>query len=134
MAKAKAKAKTKKAAKKSAAEKLPKTIAGVKVPRELRSPAARAKRYVEAHPVISEAVAAGMLAAAAALMADKAGKDGKGGGKTKTVLKAAASAVGGRLMAEAKGSLGLGGKSASRAAGGAKSAGAAGKSAVKRPR
>ena len=123
---AKAKAKTKKAAKKSAGEKLPKTIAGVKVPKDLRSPAARAKRYVEAHPVISEAVAAGMLAAAAALMADKAGK----GGKAKTVLKAAASAVGGRLMAEAK--LGLGGNSAAKPASGAKGSAAKSRTA-KRP-
>ncbi len=129
MAKAKAKAKTKKAGKKSAGEKLPKTIAGVKVPKDLRSPAARAKRYVEAHPVISEAVAAGMLAAAAALMADKVGKDGKGGGKAKTVLKAAAAAVGGRLMAEAKGTLGLGGKSAAKPASGAKSPAAKGRTA-----
>jgi len=102
MAKAKAKAKTKKAGKKSAGEKLPKTIAGVKVPKDLRSPAARAKRYVEAHPVISEAVAAGMLAAAA---------------------------VGGRLMAEAKGTLGMGGKPAAKPASGAKSPAAKGRAA-----
>lgn len=96
MAKGKKKTATK------AGDKLPKEIAGVKIPKELRSPAARAKRLMEDHPVISEAVAAGMLAAAAALMDDKSGR------KAKTVVKAAAAAVGGRLMAEAKGKVGLG--------------------------
>ncbi len=102
MVKEKKKSADKKPAKKVGG-KAPKSIAGVKIPKDLRSRAARAKRYVEAHPVISEAVAAGMLAAAAALM------DKQGGRKAKTAMKAAASAVGGRLMAEAKGSLGLGG-------------------------
>jgi hypothetical protein len=87
--------------KKKKKDKLPKEIAGVKVPKELRKPAAKAKKLLEDHPVISEAVAAGMIAAAAALMDDKQGK------KASAVLKAAAGAMGGHLMGQAKDKLGV---------------------------
>src|SRR3712207_2875693 len=47
-----------------------KRVAGVKVPKELRSAAAK----IADHPVISDVIAAGLLAAAAALTEPKAGK------------------------------------------------------------
>jgi hypothetical protein len=89
-------AKDKKDTKKKKA-KLPKQIGGVKVPKELRGAGGKALKLAKDHPVLGEAVAAGLLAAAAALMEKDEAKRGAG-----KVLKAAAGAMGVRLMDEAK--------------------------------
>ena len=77
-----------------------------KVPKKVRSTGTKAQRLVEEHPIISEAVAAGLLAAAAALAGDKKG------GKGKTALKAALGAFGTRLLAEVEEVVGKAGKGA----------------------
>ena len=75
-----------------------------KVPKQVRRTGTKAQRLVEEHTAISEAVAAGLLAAAAALAGDK--KNGKG----KTALKAALGAIGSRLLAEVEQIAGIGNK------------------------
>lgn len=47
--------------------KLPKRIGGVKVPKKVRKQADQAIRFAEQHPILGEAVAGALLAAAAAL-------------------------------------------------------------------
>ena len=58
----------KKKNKKKDAKKLPKTIAGVKVPKQLRS-AGKTAQKIAKNPIVSEAVIAGLTAAATALVA-----------------------------------------------------------------
>lgn len=58
----------KKKNKKKDANKLPKTIAGVKVPKQLRSAGKTAQKIAQ-NPIVSEAVIAGLTAAATALVA-----------------------------------------------------------------
>lgn len=98
-------------------DQLPKQIAGVKIPKELRKLGGQAKRAAE-HPVIGEMVVAALLAAAAALSETKPGKaakraageeaggaaraTAKGADRAKAALKAAAGAVGSRILAEMK--------------------------------
>jgi hypothetical protein len=87
--------------------KLPKQIGGVRVPKELRGAGGKALKLAKDHPVLGEAVAAGLLAAAAALMEKDEAKRAPG-----KVLKAAAGAMGVRLMDEAKGAFGGKGRKA----------------------
>ena len=109
-------------AKKAKKAKLPKKVGGVKIPKELRSAAAA----IAAHPVISDIVAAGLIAAAAALtdqkgVAKAAKATGEGAqdaatagarkaSKAKRVVTAAAGAMGQALLDEFAG----GGKSKGR--------------------
>jgi hypothetical protein len=98
-------------AKKAKKAKLPKKLGGVKIPKELRGAAAA----IAAHPVISDIVAAGLIAAAAALTESKdVGKAAKAAGegaddaarkasKAKKVVKAAAGAMGAALLDELAG-------------------------------
>lgn len=58
-------------AKKSKNAKIPKKVGGVKIPKEVRKAGDKALRLAAEHPVISDIVAAGLLAAAAALTGDK---------------------------------------------------------------
>lgn len=51
--------------------KIPKHIGGVKIPKELRKAANRAIETLSEHPVLSDLVASGLVAAAAALTRDK---------------------------------------------------------------
>lgn len=99
-------------AKKAKKAKLPKKVGGVKIPKELRGAAAA----IAAHPVISDIVAAGLIAAAAALTegkdvrkaakavgegADEAAADAtRQASKAKKVVKAAAGAMGAALLDE----------------------------------
>ncbi|HEY9551982.1 hypothetical protein [Allosphingosinicella sp.] len=57
--------------KKSKKAKIPKKIGGVKIPKGVRIAGDRALKLAAEHPVISDIVAAGLLAAAAALTGDK---------------------------------------------------------------
>jgi hypothetical protein len=102
-------------AKKAKKAKLPKKLGGVKIPKELRGAAAA----IAAHPVISDIVAAGLIAAAAALTeskdvrtaakaagegADDAAADAaRKASKAKKVVKAAAGAMGAALLDELAG-------------------------------
>lgn len=103
-------AKKSKKATKAKKDKLPKTIAGVKIPKEIR----KAGVKLAGHPVISDIVAAGLLAAAAALTeTDAAGKAARAVGEAarKTsragnVVKAAAGAMGQAILDEIQGSAG----------------------------
>jgi hypothetical protein len=83
---------------KKAKLKIPKQVAGVKVPKKLRK-AGKKAIDLAAQPAVSEAVAAAMLAAAAAL---REGKDGR------TTMRAAADAAGevGREAGREAGKLG----------------------------
>lgn len=58
-------------AKKSKKTKMPKKVGGVKIPKEVRKAGDKALKLAAEHPVISDIVAAGLLAAAAALTGDK---------------------------------------------------------------
>lgn len=99
-----------KKSKKAKTNKLPKTIAGVKIPKEIR----KAGVKLAGHPVISDIVAAGLLAAAAALTeSDGAGKAARAAGdaakrtsRTGNVVKAAAGAMGRAILDEIQGSAG----------------------------
>ena len=51
--------------------KIPKKVGGVKIPKEARKAGKKALKLAAEHPVISDIVAAGLLAAAAALTKDK---------------------------------------------------------------
>lgn len=111
--------------KKKANAKLPKTIAGVKVPKELRKAAGQAAKLAE-HPVVSDIVAAGLLAAAASLMETKtvakaAGAVGEGAedaadeaarnvGRAKAAVSAAAGAMGREIVKTAKATIAGGAK------------------------
>lgn len=113
-------------AKQSVKNKLPKQIAGVKVPKELRKAGASAVRLME-HPVVSDLVVAALLAAAVALKDNKSVRDAAGAvgdeageaaagtarvaGKAKVALKAAAGAIGQGILEEFSG----GGKSGAKA-------------------
>ena len=99
-----------------------KRVAGVKVPKELRSAAAK----IADHPVISDVIAAGLLAAAAALTETKAGKralnataEGAEGAadttarevnRIKRAAKAAAGAMGNKIIEEVTGAVTARGK------------------------
>jgi hypothetical protein len=95
--------------------KIPKRIAGVKVPKELRN-AADLALQLSRHPVVADIIAAGLLAAAAALKDSDAVKDAakaagdeadalrRSGGRAKRVVKAAAGAMGRSVLEEIKGS------------------------------
>ena len=94
-----------------------KKLAGVKVPKELRSAAAK----IADHPVISDVIAAGLLAAAAALTETKAGKralkaSAEGAedaaettvrevNRIKRAAKAAAGAMGNKIIEEVTGAV-----------------------------
>ena len=89
--------------------KIPKKVGGVKIPKEVRKAGDKALKLAAEHPVISDIVAAGLLAAAAALTGDKKlrqtalelGEDAKEaasasvakGSRAKSVAKAAAGAM-----------------------------------------
>ncbi len=84
---------------------LPKKVAGVKISKKIRKVGGKARKLADDYPVIGEAAVAALLAAAAALADKEVGRD-KAAGKarrTKRVLKAAAGAVGARLMEEVTG-------------------------------
>lgn len=98
-------------AKKSKKPKIPKKIAGVKIPKQARKAGDKALKLAAEHPVISDIVAAGLLAAAAALTGDRKlrdtarelGKDVKAAtssAKAKEAAKAAAGAMGKALRDE----------------------------------
>jgi hypothetical protein len=73
---------------------IPKEIAGIKVPKELRKAGRKAVKLVQ-DPVVSEAVAAALLSAAAALRAGTGGKTGSGAAASAAKgAKREASAVG----------------------------------------
>lgn len=82
--------------------KIPKKIGGVKIPKEARKAGKQAIRLAAEHPVISDIVAAGLLAAAAALTKDKKLQDAAAelGGEAK---KAAGRAVKAGLSAKVAG-------------------------------
>ncbi|HEV2747012.1 MAG TPA: hypothetical protein VGW34_06905 [Allosphingosinicella sp.] len=112
-------------AKKANKGKLPKEIAGVKVPKELRRAGAGAARIID-HPVVGDLVAAALLAAAAALreskdvraaarsIGDEAGEAAAGTArvmnKARAALKAAANAIGQGILDELAGGSGGGKK------------------------
>ncbi len=93
--------------------KIPKKVGGVKVPKEARKAGNKALKLAAEHPVIGDIVAAGLLAAAAALTGDrklrdtarelgeeaKAASSGKGA-QARTAAKAAAKAMGKALRDE----------------------------------
>ena len=93
-------------------KRLPKKIAGVKIPKELRKAGGKAVTLAARHPVISDIVAAGLLAAAAALTDDKkmqaaaarlgeeAEEAGRKAGRARNAVKAAAGAIGQALLDE----------------------------------
>ena len=101
-------------AKKSKKSKIPKKVGGVKVPKEVRKAGDKALKLAAEHPVISDIVAAGLLAAAAALTGDKKLRDtarelgeevkerasSAKTGRAKAVAKAAAGAMGQALRDE----------------------------------
>lgn len=99
--------------KKSTKKVIPKTVAGVKIPKKLRKAGGKAVKAASEHPVIGDAVAAGLLAAAAALVDKKefgdivkkvAGKaeDRAGASRARTATRAAASAMRDALVDEFK--------------------------------
>jgi hypothetical protein len=95
-----AKKKDKKDKKKNSAAKLPKRIAGVKVPKELRAPGGKLMEAVR-NPLVMDLAAAALLAAAAGLREGKgartggapAGGDGARGGKSDLGAIIAATAI-----------------------------------------
>lgn len=96
-------------AKKSQKTRIPKKVGGVKIPKEVRKAGDKALKLAAEHPVISDIVAAGLLAAAAALTGDRklretalelgeetkemASASAGKASRAKTVAKAAAGAV-----------------------------------------
>lgn len=100
---------------KKAKKKLPKTIAGVKVPKELREAGAKAAVLLD-HPMVIDLVAAALLAAAAAIRegdriqaaagaageeaADAADEVRRSAGTAKRAAKAAAAAIGRGILDE----------------------------------
>lgn len=102
-----------KKAKKTTKLKTPKTVAGVKLSKQVRKAGDAALKVAE-HPAISSIVAAGLLAAAAALTEDKklhaAAKTVEGDvdeaartvGRAKTAAKAAMTAIGQAIADEVK--------------------------------
>lgn len=98
--------------------KIPKKIAGVKIPKELRKAANGAVSTLVAHPALGEIVASGLIAAAAALSESDAlkkrakavGKEAEAAGDelareashAKMLMKAAAGAMGKALLDEIK--------------------------------
>ena len=102
--------------KKSKSSAIPKTIAGVKVPKKLRKAGDKAVKLAAEHPVIGDIVAAGLLAAAAALTGDKKLRDAaraigeeadetaaatkRKAGRARSAAKAAAGAMGKALIDE----------------------------------
>lgn len=88
------------AKKKKAKLKIPKEIAGVKVPKELRKKAKVAIALAES-PVARELLAAGLTAVAAALAAKEASPDASSGGKAEAPRADAAKPPSGRRKREA---------------------------------
>lgn len=98
--------------------KIPKTVAGVKIPKELRKAASGAIAKLSQHPAISDIIASGLFAAAAALTEDKTVKKqdkspreeagavaeqaAREANRAKVVVKAAAGAMGKALLDEIK--------------------------------
>lgn len=96
--------------------KIPKKIAGVKIPKELRKAASETVAKIAAHPAIREIVATGLVAAAAALTEREAPKKqakapreeaegasdaaGREASKARAAVKAAAGAMGMALLDE----------------------------------
>ena len=113
--------KKKKKAKKKHDDALPTHLAGVKLPAELREIAAAANQLMR-QPVVSEVITAGVLAAVAALAENEsvrraAGDAGEGAedaaeetvraaNRGKVAVKAAAGAMGKRILDELKGAAG----------------------------
>lgn len=96
-------------AKKSKKPKIPKKIGGVKIPKQARKAGNKALKLAVEHPVISDVVAAGLLAAAAALTGDRKLRDAARE-LGEEVKDAAASAKAGRAKAAAKAAAGAMGK------------------------
>jgi hypothetical protein len=104
-------------------EQLPTRLAGVPLPENLREVAATAQQLVR-HPVVSDIISAGVLAAIAALAEnesvrraarsageeaeDAAGEAARTASRAKVAVKAAAGAMGKRLLDEVKSSAGTG--------------------------
>jgi len=111
-------AKKSKKAKKAGQTTLPSTIAGIKIPKDIRKAGAK----IAEHPIISDIVAAGLLAAAAALSnegvrrktakaaGDAATDVAKSTSRAKVAVKAAAGAMGKAILDEIKGGKGGGAK------------------------
>jgi hypothetical protein len=91
---------------KKKAAKAPKEIAGIKLPKPLREPAAQLLKAVQS-PVFADVVAAALLSAAAALQERKNTKPAPGAsagprtGKTKAVTATTAGALGAMLATKA---------------------------------
>ena len=92
--------------KKKKAAKAPKEIAGIKLPKPLREPAAQLLKAVQS-PVFADVAAAALLSAAAALREGKKGSATPGGapkatpGKSKAVAATTAGALGAMLATKA---------------------------------
>lgn len=119
---------------KKKSSKLPKTIAGVKVPKQLRKSGGRAVAALK-HPLVADLAAAALISAAAALKgnqrvraaagdaADKAGDTARGlgaGAASLGTLIAAKAGEGARQLGSAYDSLGAGGTGGGDGSGGAK--------------
>ena len=93
-------------------KKLPKKIAGVKIPKELRKAGGKAVTLAARHPVISDIVAAGLhllvvgqrggggKQAGAARLGEEAEEAGRKAGRARNAVKAAAGAIGQALLDE----------------------------------
>jgi hypothetical protein len=104
---------------------VPKSVGGVKIPKRVRKVGSAAAKLAD-HPVISDIIAAGLLAAAAALTETKGGKRAIKGagdemedaaeaasrqaGRVKRAVKAAGGAMGDRILEEVKGAVASVGK------------------------
>ena len=116
------KGKNKKKSKKQKDEQLPTQLAGVTLPENLREVAATAQQLVR-HPVVSDIISAGVLAAIAALAENEsvrraarnvgdeaenaADEAARTASRAKVAVKAAAGAMGKRLLDEVKSNAGV---------------------------